>query len=135
MSVVDQIRSLFSSSDSAPAGTSGPMVEHLASMIGSSGGLPALLQKFRDAGLGGAVDSWIGKGANVPLSGQHVESALGSDTIRAMAQKLGMNPDQASSGLAALLPQMVDKLTPNGTMPEHGMLEQALNALKSKLPN
>ena len=135
MSVVDQIRSLFSGSDSAPAGTSGPMVEHLASMIGSSGGLPALLQKFRDAGLSGAVDSWIGKGANVPLSSQHVESALGSDTIRAMAQKLGLNPDQASSSLAALLPHMVDKLTPNGTMPEHGMLEQALKAVKSKLPN
>ena len=135
MSVMDQIRSLFSGSESAQAPASGAMVEQVAAMIGSSGGLSSLLQKFRDAGLGGAVESWVGTGANQPISGEHVERALGNDAVQGLASKLGLSTQQASSGLAALLPHMIDKLTPNGAVPEPSMLEQALSAFKTKWTN
>jgi uncharacterized protein YidB (DUF937 family) len=135
MSVMDQIRSMFSGSDNPPAGASGQMVEQVAAMMGGSGGLAALLQKFRNAGCGSAVDSWVGTGANQPISPEHVERALGGDAIQSIAAKLGLNPQQASTGLAALLPHMVDKLTPNGAVPEPSMLQQALSAFKTKWTN
>ena len=59
-------------------------------------------------------------------------NALGTDTIQKVAQKLGIPETEVSRNLAALPPQVIDKLTPNGTVPEGGLLEQGLSLLKRK---
>ncbi len=96
-----------------------------------SGGLQGLVQNFTQKGLGDIVSSWVSTGTNLPISGGQIQSALGSDAISSLAEKAGIAPDMASSILAQVLPVVVDKLTPQGRIPEGGnLLEQGLNMLK-----
>ncbi len=59
--------------------------------------------------------SWIGKGGNAAISAEQISAVLGSGPIADFARKLGVSPEQASATLAAVLPQVIDRLTPNGT--------------------
>lgn len=88
---------------------------------GEAGGLNGLVEKFRQAGLGDAVNSWIGTGANQAISGDQLSDALGSDMVTKAASQLGLDPSQLSGQLAQMLPGLIDKLTPNGTVPEGGL--------------
>ena len=85
----------------------------------NGGGLAALVQQFSEGGLGAVVQSWVGTGANLPISAEQVQSVLSSDQLRAMAAQTGLSHSDLASQLAQLLPQVVDHLTPNGEMP-HG---------------
>ncbi len=107
----------------------------LFSMIENQpGGLSGLVQSFQNKGLGDVVNSWVGTGANQPISPAQVHSALGADAISAMAAKLGVSPDVAASGLSQLLPSVVDKLTPNGTVPDHSsVMSMGLSVIQSLL--
>jgi uncharacterized protein YidB (DUF937 family) len=96
-----------------------------------TGGLQGLVQSFTQKGLGNIVSSWVSTGPNLPISGDQIQSALGNDTLSSLAQKAGVAPEMASSLLAQVLPGLVDKLTPEGKIPESGnLLEQGLNYLK-----
>ena len=97
------------------------------------GGLGGLIQKFQASGLGDHANSWVGTGANQPVTGDQLSGALGSANIAAMAQKLGINPQVASAGLAALLPVIIDQLTPKGQVEHNADLGSTLSALKAKL--
>lgn len=90
--------------------------------FGGLGGLGGLLQRFKGAGLGGAADSWVGTGANQPVSPDQVRSALGDGQLSSLAQHAGVSEDDAASHLSGLLPQLVDRLTPNGQLPPDGTL-------------
>jgi len=78
------------------------------------GGLPALLEKFRADGLGEAVASWLGNGRNLPVSPDQLRSALGDAAVNGMATSSGQAPDALLSNLSALLPVLVDHVTPDG---------------------
>jgi len=93
------------------------------------GGLSGLISKFENGGLGEVISSWVGTGANAPVTGDQITNALGADQIKAIAGKLGMTDEQVSSGLAALLPQVIDKLTPDGKVPDGDALQQSLGGL------
>jgi uncharacterized protein YidB (DUF937 family) len=98
-----------------------------------TGGLSGMVEQFTSKGLGGLVSSWIGTGENQPVSGEQIEQTFGSEKIQEIAQKLGISGVDASGGLAALLPQIIDKLTPDGKLPEGGILNQGLDFLKKSL--
>jgi uncharacterized protein YidB (DUF937 family) len=99
-----------------------------------SGGLTGLLDKFKAAGLGDQAASWVSTGQNMPVSGDQINNALGGDFIQQIAGKLGVDSSQASGGLAQLLPQLIDKLTPDGTVPQDSnQLEQGLAGLRKLL--
>ncbi len=83
------------------------------------GGLGGLVQSFKDKGLGEAVASWIGKGENLPISADQIQSVLGNETIQNLASKFGIPGDQIGSMLALSLPEAVDELTPEGTIPDN----------------
>jgi uncharacterized protein YidB (DUF937 family) len=93
----------------------------LAGGLGGEGGLEGVLGQLQAGGLGDQVQSWIGKGGNLPVSAQQLESILGSGPLGDLAQKFGIDPAQAAGQLSALLPQVVDRLTPHGTLPEGGL--------------
>lgn len=88
---------------------------------GQHGGLGGLVSKFNQAGLGGAMSSWIGGGPNQPVSGDEVTSALGSGTISDIAAKLGVKPDEAAGQLSQVLPGLINHLTPEGQAPAQGL--------------
>jgi uncharacterized protein YidB (DUF937 family) len=78
--------------------------------------LGGLLDQLQKSGLGPQVSSWLGNGANLPVSADQLRSALGDDTIRQISQTLGLPVDQLLNQLSQHLPATVDKLSPNGTL-------------------
>lgn len=96
------------------------------------GGLSGLINKFEKGGLSEIVSSWIGTGQNAPVSADQITHVLGSEKIKEIAGSLGMSDNQVSGGLASLLPQLIDKLTPEGKLPDDNSLEQHLGSLLQK---
>lgn len=95
------------------------------------GGLSGLSQMMHNQGLGGIVSSWIGTGQNLPISQDQLQGVLHSDALERVAAKVGMDPSQLTGMMTQLLPHVVDKLTPNGQMPDAGALEQMMKGLAS----
>ena len=102
---------------------------------GLGGGLGDLLQRFQRGGLGEVAASWVGTGQNLPISAEQLQSVLGGDQIGALAQQAGLSQGDLMGQLAQLLPQVVDRLTPNGQLPAgdeadlSGMLSGMLGGL------
>jgi len=109
------------------SGASGGILEILRAQ---PGGLSGLVQNFHDKGLGAIVSSWISNGQNLPISAEQIQGVLGNEQVKQFAAKAGLSPAVASSKLAELLPTIVDKLTPNGKLPEEGGLLQQLLSKK-----
>lgn len=97
-------------------------------LINQAGGLQGLLAKLQAGGLGEATQSWVGTGANQPVSADQLGGALGPDLMAMIARQLGGNTQQASGTLAELLPDLIDRLTPQGRLPQDDGLG-ALGAL------
>jgi uncharacterized protein YidB (DUF937 family) len=104
-------------------------------LIQSQGGLAGLAAKFQNAGMGEHVKSWVGTEANQAISGEHVTQAMGGDTLEQLAQQLGLPQEQVSNGLAEVLPEIVNQMTPQGRMPDNQqqMLDQGFAALSRML--
>ncbi|HVN23758.1 MAG TPA: YidB family protein [Syntrophorhabdales bacterium] len=113
----------------------GGLVEHALGLMNNpgTGGLTGLIEQFKSKGLGDAVSSWIGQGENQAISGEAIANIVGSDKVQQIAGILGMSSSEAANGLATVLPHLIDQLTPDGKVPEGGLLEQGLNILKQKL--
>jgi uncharacterized protein YidB (DUF937 family) len=82
------------------------------------GGLGDLIAQFQRSGMGDVVGSWVSTGENQPISPDQLGNVLGADKIAGMASQLGMNQGDLLGQLSQMLPQMVDKLTPNGQVPQ-----------------
>lgn len=113
------------------------MVMGLLTGSGSTGsgssGLDGMAQRFDQKGLGDIMSSWIGKGENLPISADQMQQVLGSGQIQQIAERLGVSKDEASSGLAEMLPQIVDKLTPEGSLPTQDLLHKGLAMITDNL--
>ncbi|TXT31679.1 MAG: hypothetical protein FD131_897 [Rhodocyclaceae bacterium] len=115
------------------SGGESPLLNVVMQLINNpqTGGLAGLVQSFQQGGLGSIVNSWVSTGQNLPISAEQIQAVLGGGQLQNIAAQLGMSTEQASGGLADLLPQLVDKLTPNGQVPEGGdLLAQGLDMLK-----
>ncbi len=107
-------------SQPAAADTAGAAGNLLSSVLANNGGVAGLLQKAQQAGLGDAVSSWVGNGANVPVSVESVLKIIPQDQIEALAEQHGVPAGMATQLLAQLLPHAVDAATPGGEVPAAG---------------
>jgi uncharacterized protein YidB (DUF937 family) len=118
-------------------GGGNPMLEVVMQMLsnsGQGGGLAGLVQTFQQNGLGEQMASWVGTGQNLPISAEQLQAVLGGGQLGQIAGQLGVNESQAAGGLADLLPQVIDQLTPNGQLPQgDDLMAQGLELLKGKL--
>jgi len=106
------------------------MQEVIGLLNGPQGaGLNGLVQQFASKGLGDIVNSWVGKGQNMPISGDQVQQGLGADVVSRLAAKVGIPADQLSSLLAQHLPNAVDRLTPEGQVPQGDISQVATKIL------
>ena len=101
--------------------------------VGGSGGLGGLVSAFQGKGLGDMINSWISTGPNPPISASQVTEVLGGDTMGQFARKAGISLSDAGPLLAGLLPTVIDKLTPDGNLPDTNSLEDTLSSLLGKL--
>jgi uncharacterized protein YidB (DUF937 family) len=89
------------------------------------GGLQGLAQRFQQGGLGDILNSWVGTGQNQPIDPGDLSQILGRDRLNQMSKEAGVPPQQGSSVLAVLLPQIIDRLTPQGQVPQQDQLAQS----------
>lgn len=134
MSLLDQVVGAVTGKMNTAQDDQSGLLDAVMGLVSNSktGGLAGLVQTFREKGLGDIAGSWVSTGKNLPVSPEQIRAVLGDGQIAQIAQKLGLSNQDASSGLAELLPNVVDKLTPGGSVPPSDVLQQGLSLLKSK---
>jgi uncharacterized protein YidB (DUF937 family) len=130
MGLIDEVLSVAGSTG-AQQSEHDSAVSAILSYINSPqvGGIAGLQQMFQQGGLGHVVTSWVGGGQNLPISADQLQSVLHSGALQEAAQKAGMDPEKLTGLMSTLLPHLVDKLTPNGQVPEAGALQQMIKGL------
>ena len=94
------------------------MVSVVNSVLEKHGGVQGVVNEFERNGLGSTVKSWVSTGPNQPVSPDEVQRALGPELLQQLSQRSGVSVEELSRKLAEVLPQAVDKMTPNGTVPQ-----------------
>lgn len=84
--------------------------------VQQQGGIGAVLKRFQQQGYGRQSQSWVDLGANQPVDGQAVEQVMGREEIAQVARQLGLPEQEVTQGLAEIMPEMVDQLTPQGQL-------------------
>jgi uncharacterized protein YidB (DUF937 family) len=121
MGLFDQVSDLLGGGG---GGGGNNLVNAAVKMVGGNEGLQGLMNRFDAAGLAEMAQSWVGTGDNRAVSPDQVRAALGDDEVHRVAQQAGMSDDEAASGLAGVLPDLVNRLTPDGKLPDLGDLQQ-----------
>lgn len=92
------------------------MTKVVEDLIQRHGGLQGIVQQFQQQGLGPTIQSWISTGPNQPIAPDQVHQALGTQVMQEIAAKTGLPIQDLASKLSTILPQAIDKMTPNGTV-------------------
>lgn len=92
------------------------LLEGVMHLFKDGKGLQGIIDAFRGQGLDELVDSWVSTGANKPLSPDQLVQTLGRDKLNEIARKAGIPVDQSPEILSKILPQVIDKVTPKGTV-------------------
>ena len=100
---------------------------------GAGGGIGQILEQFQRAGFGREADSWVSTGQNAPISPDGVRQVFGEDVLARIARQAGISEDEASRGLSDLLPEVVDRVTPDGRVPDLDQLTASVDALRHRL--
>lgn len=135
MGLLDQILGGVGSALNQQAGgqAGGGLLSVLMHLVNSQpGGLQGLLAKLTEGGMGQHVQSWVSTGQNMPISPDQLSQALGGGQLAQLAQQFGLSQDHLAGGLSQLLPDVVDKLTPNGELHEDG-IASGFQALRNSL--
>ena len=96
----------------------GEMATVVNRLIEKHGGVQGIVNQLQQQGLGATVKSWVGTGANQPISADQIHKAFGQGTIAELAAKAGLDPQELAQKLSQILPQAIDKLTPAGVIPK-----------------
>jgi len=132
MGLLDDIKGKISGILGSGESEKSGLLEGIMQMIESKG-LGGLLQSFQEKGLGDVISSWVGTGENQPISADQIQEVLGGDVMQKIADKAGIPQEELSGKLAEVLPGVIDKMTPDGTIPEGGLLEKGLEFIKGKI--
>jgi uncharacterized protein YidB (DUF937 family) len=96
----------------------------------ANGGLEKILGKMRAQGLSSQADSWVGDGGNESISGDQAKEILGSDQVAKIAEQTGLPEGQAADLVAEALPEVIDKISPQGSEPLADEVGKALDSLR-----
>ena len=102
-------------------------------MLDKAGGIQGIIEKFQSSGLGDTVASWVGTGQNQPVTPDQISQALGQDNIQVVVKQANIPAEQSGSILSALLPVLIDQLTPNGQVPQQNQMMELGKTILSSL--
>ena len=94
----------------------GEMANLVNGFIQQHGGVSGIVTQMEQQGLGPTVKSWVGTGANQPISSDQVHQVFGADKMKELAAKMGINSQDLAQKLSQMLPQAIDKMTPGGVV-------------------
>jgi uncharacterized protein YidB (DUF937 family) len=103
--------------------------------VQKNGGMGAVLDRFRQQGLGKQAQSWVSTGPNDGIDERAVEQVVGSGELQQMAQRLGVPESEVAQAFAEIMPNMVDKLTPSGELPPEAddVIDESRQALEKEI--
>lgn len=135
MGLMDDIKGAAGGALGNLGGQNSGIVNALLQMFthNEQGGLQGMIQSFQQKGLGNVIQSWIGKGENQPVSKEQIREGMGEERIQNLSTKTGQSPDTVASKLQEVLPNVMDKLTPDGSVPQGNALQQGINFIKEKI--
>jgi len=109
-----------------------PLLQAALQLLQQNGGIGGVIGKFRQAGYGAQADSWVSTGENQPIAPDALQQVLGSGALGDIASRLGMSSGATAGGLASVLPQLIDQMTPHGEVPgnQNDLVAQALAMLR-----
>jgi uncharacterized protein YidB (DUF937 family) len=109
-----------------------PLLRMALQLLQQNGGIGGMVDKFRQAGYAQQADSWVSTGENQPIAPDALQQALGQGELGDIASKLGLSTGAAAGGLASILPQIIDRMTPHGQIPDdhNDLVSQALAMLQ-----
>jgi len=112
------------------------LIAVVLSLLQQSGGLQGLLRRMQQSGYGGQAQSWIGTGQNEPISPDVLSEILGKGRLQELAQQLGMSQQDVASNIAQALPNVVDRMTPEGSIPADSddLVARTLDELTRRKP-
>lgn len=90
------------------------------------GGVQKLLAGLQSQGMGDKADSWVSGGENKAISAQELQQVVGAEEIDQIAQGTGASREQAAEMVAEALPQIVDRVSPEGQLPDQAALDSNL---------
>ena len=102
-------------------------------VMGGGGGLGGLLAQMQQAGFGDQADSWVGRGANQPISPDAMTQIFGRDGLEQISRQAGVSQDDAARGLSQLLPEVVDHMTPDGGVPDDDARASSVDVFSRRL--
>jgi uncharacterized protein YidB (DUF937 family) len=109
-----------SNTDSSTDGLDlGDISSALSGLMGGSEGtldLGSLLSVMQRGGLASVAASWLGDGDNDSISPDQVKELLGQEKIAEFSSELGVDQENALGGLAAALPNIIDKSSSGGSI-------------------
>jgi uncharacterized protein YidB (DUF937 family) len=132
MGLFDELlRSAIGSQATDPSKQSNNLVENLVSMLQDprTGGIEGLAGLFEQRGMGAEAQSWIGTGANRSITPDQLSEALGPQRVQSLSSGVGLGTSAGAAAIAALLPVLIDKLTPDGRAPQTASLGGLLQGL------
>ena len=99
----------------------------------SAGGLGGILAQLQGAGFGEQADSWVGRGANKPIPADAMSQIFGPDGLEQISRQAGLSQEDTSRGLSELLPEVIDRVTPEGDLPDDDALTSRVADLVRQL--
>jgi uncharacterized protein YidB (DUF937 family) len=113
---------------------SGGILTHIADQFGAGDALREVLGRFKNAGSADKVDSWVKEGPSQTLRPDEVEAAIDPDTLDALSKQTGLSREELLRRLATELPDAVDKMTPEGRLPDEGYSKAGEPTLLDDVP-
>jgi uncharacterized protein YidB (DUF937 family) len=129
MGLLDQVGGALGGALGQGGGVKTILLQQLVAMLSKPGALQQLMGSFKGAGLENILQSWIGTGQNLPISADQVKQVLGSGKVAELAKQAGVGESETASVLSGLLPQVIDKITPGGSVPAQGELGNLVGSL------
>lgn len=126
MGLLDTALGMLTNVQQSTGGSQATLVQAALGLLNQSqngGGLQNLIGSFQQAGLGEVIASWVGTGQNLPISAEQIQQALGSGQLNQLADASGLSQLDTADGLAAILPNLIDKMTPNGQVSDADSLD------------
>ena len=114
-------------------GLGGVLGQILGGQAGAGGNLGGLLEQFKRAGFGNQAQSWVAKGSNEAIPPNALEQVFGREGMAEIARNAGVSEQDAAQGLSQLMPEVIDRMTPEGQVPDENTLVASVDALINRL--
>jgi uncharacterized protein YidB (DUF937 family) len=115
------------------AGETPELARSFLDLLQERGGIDGLIRRFQEQGLGDVIQSWIANGPNSPITPEQLARVFDSEQLRTLSSQAGIAMGRLPEALAALLPTLVDRLTPDGEVPgPYQLLRMAIGLLRGE---